>query len=157
MYMNHYAPKSDRKNSHHNHRYLLSKKVDEQHGFALQRSREEIKDLTTQIQEAQYQCTLDKEALVLRAQKQKKKNKLSLTNAEEKRASLQVLVLAAEFENKNIERQLRAKTNEADKVDPNPNPNPNLILTLTLTLTFTLRFGPRYKKRRRQSWNCRQD
>ncbi len=96
-------------------RERLSKKVEEKHGFALQRSEEEVEKLKTQIEEVQYGAMLDKEAVIMRAQKQRKKDKELLQKADGERLRLSGLVALAEVANKDLERQLRVEKSEINK------------------------------------------
>ena len=96
-------------------RERLAKKVEENHGFALQRSEEEVEKLKTQIEEVQYRAMLDKEAVIMRAQKQKKKDKELLQKGDGERHRLSELVALAEVANKDLERQLRVEKSEVNK------------------------------------------
>ncbi len=96
-------------------RVRLAKKVEENHGFALQRSEEEVDKLKTQIEEVQYRAMLDKEAVIMRAEKQKKKDKELLQKGDGERHRLSELVALAEIANKDLERQLRVEKSEVNK------------------------------------------
>jgi hypothetical protein len=93
----------------------LEEKVEERHGWALTRSREEVRELEDKIDDLDYEHLLEKEAIILRAKTQKQQAKDSLTQAEEKQDRLSVLVLAAEDSTKALERKLRLEMLAADK------------------------------------------
>jgi hypothetical protein len=96
-------------------RERLAKKVEEKHGFALQRSEEEVEKLMTQVEEVQYGAMLDKEAVVMRAQKQRKKDKDLLLKADEERKKISGLLALAEVANKDLDRHLRVERSEMAK------------------------------------------
>ena len=96
-------------------RERLAKKVEEKHGFALQRSEEEVEKMKKQIEVVQYGAMLDKEAVIMRAQKQKKKDKELFQKADAERQRLSGLVALAEVAKKQLERQLRVEKSEVNK------------------------------------------
>jgi len=93
----------------------LEKRVEERHGWELSRCREEVKELTEQLEEEQYGHMLAKEAVVLRAKTQKKKDKEAFQLASMANDKLNVLVEAALQSNKQVERRLRNESKQADK------------------------------------------
>jgi hypothetical protein len=93
----------------------LEEKVEERQGWALTRSREEVRELAQKIDDLDYEHLLVKEAIRLRTKTQKQQAKDSLTNAEEKQDRLNALVMAAEESTNALERRLRLETLAADK------------------------------------------
>ena len=83
-------------------KHRLEKRVDEMHGWALERSNEEVVAFETQLEEETYRHVLEKEACHMRAKNQKKKDKDSLAQAEERQTRLEGLMVAAEVASKHV-------------------------------------------------------
>jgi hypothetical protein len=69
----------------------LQTKVEKRHGWALTRSREEVRELEQNKEDQDYEHLLEKEAIILRAKTQKQQAKDALTDAEEKQDRLNAL------------------------------------------------------------------
>jgi hypothetical protein len=100
-------------------KHRLEKRVDEMHGWALEKSNDKVVELETQLEEETYCHLLEKEAYHMRVNKQKKKDKDSLAQAEDKQGRLEGLLVAAEVATKQFERKLRVETVECRKVRDN--------------------------------------
>jgi hypothetical protein len=116
-------------------KHRLEKRVDEMHGWALERSNDKVVGLETQLEEETYRHVLEKEAYLMRAKNQKKKDKDSLAQADERQARLQGLFVAAEVASKQFERKLRGETIECGKVWDNLHEAETMVADLKEELT----------------------
>jgi hypothetical protein len=96
-------------------RERLQKKADERHEWVLKSSREQVGKLTRQIEDERYTTMLEKEAIVMRAQRQRHKDRDALQDSECRQKKLQYLVTAAECANKELDRQVRLEAKENEK------------------------------------------
>jgi chromosome segregation ATPase len=119
-------------------KHRLEKRVDEMHGWALERSNEKVVALETQLEEETYRHVLEKEACHMRAKNQKKKDKDSLAHAEERQTRLEGLMVAAEVASKQLERQLRRETKECGKLRDNVHEAEMAVANLKEELTAKL-------------------